>query len=141
MDTSNIYRFNSKYPFDNWTLKEGVLLGYYPRNSLVSAISSYKNGFKDCGDKGIVESCVSTIGRSCFRNNNRFKTIVVMDGVETIEDYAFYSDIPMLVSLPITVKRIKKNSFSNNVTVKVYRNSYAEKYAKRKGLNITYCDE
>lgn len=141
MDTSNIYRFNSKYPFDNWTLKEGILLGYYPRNSLVSAISSYKNSFENRDDKGIVGSCVSTIGRSCFRNNNRFKTIVVMDGVETIEDYAFYSDIPMAISLPNSIKHIKKNSFSNNMTVRVYKNSYAEKYAKRKGLNITYRDE
>lgn len=141
MDTSNIYRFNSKYPFDNWTLKEGILLGYYPRNSLISAISSYENDFKDCGDKGIVGSRVSTIGRSCFRKNYRFKIIEVMDEVKTIEDYAFYSDIPMLVSLPNSVKRIKKNTFSNNVTVRVYRNSYAEKYAKRKGLNIIYRDE
>ena len=141
MDTSNIYRFNSKDPFDNWTLKDGVLLGYYPRNSLINAISSYEKDFKDCGDKGIVGSCASTIGRSCFRKNSRFKVIEVTPGVETIEDYAFYSDIPMLVNLPITVKHIKKNSFSNNVTVKVYRNSYAEKYAKRRGLNIIYRDE
>ena len=141
MDTSNIYRFNSKDPFDNWTLKDGVLLGYYPRNSLISAISSYENDFKDCGDKGIVGSHISTIGRSCFRKNSRFKVIEIMPGVETIEDYAFYSDIPMLVSLPCTVKCIKKNSFSDNVTIRVERNSYAEKYAKRRGLNIIYRDE
>ena len=141
MDTSNIYRFNSKDPFDNWTLNKGVLLGYYPRNSLISAISSLNNGFKDCDDKGIIGSSISVIGRSCFRKNSRFKVIEVMNGVGTIEDYAFYSDIPLLVILPYSVKHIKKNSFSTNVTLRVYKNSYAEKYAKRRGLSIVYKNE
>ena len=39
MDSSKVYRFHGEDPFDNWTFKDGVLMGYYPRNSLINALS------------------------------------------------------------------------------------------------------
>ena len=140
MDTSNIYRFNGE-PFECWSLKDGVLRGYYPRNSLISYISSFKNGFapsiKHPGT-GWITMKVKVIGRSAFRGNTRFKSIHIFFGTKSIEDYAFDSVIPMKVYVPSSVKNIKNNAFSKNVTLLVAPDSYAERFAIKRGLQYRY---
>lgn len=141
MDSSNIYRFNGVDPFDNWTMnKDGVLRGYYPRNSLINLISQSKSGLKIAsnGWTALVSASVNVIGRNCFRGNKRFKVIHVMPCVKAIDDYAFYSEIPLRVYLPDSIQHIKKNSFSRNVTLIVYKDSYSERFAIKQGLNYRY---
>ena len=141
MDSSNIYRFNGVDPFDNWTTNEdGVLRGYYPRNSLINLISQSKSGLRIAsnGKAALVSAFVNVIGRNCFRGNNRFKIIYVMPCVKAIEDYAFYSNIPLRVYLPESIQHIKKNSFSRNVTLIVYKDSYSERFAIKQGISFRY---
>lgn len=141
MDSSNIYRFNGVDPFDNWTMnKDGVLRGYYPRNSLINLISQSKNRLKIAsnGWAALVSASVNVIGRNCFRGNKRFKVIHVMPCVKAIEDYAFCSEIPLCVYLPDSIQHIKKNSFSRNVTLIVYKDSYSERFAIKQGLSYRY---
>ena len=61
-----------------------------------------------------------------------------MPFVKSIEDYAFYSEVPLRVYLPNTIQHIKKNSFSRNVTLIVYKDSYAERFAIKQGLSCRY---
>ena len=140
MDSSNIYRFNGVDPFDNWTINNGELRGFYPRNSLINQFSKSKCGLtvSKNGKAAIVSANVDVVGRNCFRGNRRFKSIFVMPFVKAIEDYAFYSDIPLRVFLPRSIQHIKKNAFSKNVTLIVFKDSYSERFAIKKGLNYRY---
>ena len=116
MDTANIYRFNGVDPFDNWTIKDGVLSGYYPRNSLVNLLSKVEI-VKD--EIVIVPQTVTHISGSCFRKTS-FKEIHIPTSVKKICNRAFLDMKGILV---------------------VNRNSYAEKYAKRKGLRYVIYEE
>lgn len=114
MDTSNIYRFNGKDPFDNWTIKDNVLYGYYPRNSLINALS--RKGTNLHNENLIILDGIQAIGSSCFRNNRRYLTILI----------------------PESVKRIAKNAFLNcHAKLLVMDDSYALKYAVRHKLNYS----
>ena len=113
MDTSNIYKFNGVDPFDNWTIKDGALYGYYPRNSIINGLSK-ANSVQISNNTVIIPDGVVSIHGSCFRNNNKYEEIIV----------------------PPSVKRISDNAFLNtNIVVVVTKGSYIERYAKRKGLN------
>lgn len=111
MNSSNIYRFNGKDPFDNWMVKDGELYGYYPRNSLVNILSK-QAGVTIVDNVLVIPDTVTSIKGSCFRNNNH---------------WAIY--------IPSSVKKISDNAFKGAVALLVVnKNSYAEKYFKRKGL-------
>ena len=116
MDSSNIYRFNGKDPFDNWTIKDGCLIGYYPRNSLINLL----NKSLIIKDKVIIiPNSVISIENSCFRKSNYMK-----------------------VYIPSSVKRISVTAFlDTEITLCVTKDSYAEKYAKRKGLRYEIYEE
>ncbi len=119
MDNSNIYRFNGIDPFDDWTIHNGELYGYYPRNSLINLISK-KNGIANKQGELIVPKTVTSIKSSCFRNNKTIKRICI----------------------PKTVVKISETSFlDTEMVLYVYKNSYAEKFARRKGLKYKYYEE
>ncbi len=142
IETSNIFRFKSKHPYDNWTLKKGVLKGYYPRNSLVNLYSQTNNGVEINHTSWVIGSDVKIIHRNCFRNNKRFETLIISEGAESIEDYAFYNARVKKIWIPNSVKHIRQNSFSKNITLLVHKNSYGERYAIKNGLkHYYYLDE
>ena len=138
ISNSNIYRFNGKDPFDNWTEKDGVLKGYYPRNSLINLLSKSESAIGVYPNYCVIRGNVKSIGRSTFRNNKRFGLIVISEGVETIEEYAFLNASIKEIGLPHSIKKINKNAFSKNITLFVYKDSYAEKYAIRNGFKYEY---
>ena len=114
MDSSNIYRFNGIDPFDNWTIKEGCLIGYYPRNSIINGLSQ-TNGVTISKDALFIPNTVISISGSCFREVKRFKTIFIPD----------------------SVKRISRSAFiSTEATLIVSPGSYAEQYAKKHGFKV-----
>ena len=88
MKTSNIYRFNGLDPFDNWTIKDNCLYGYYPRNSLINGLSSIR-GVIIKENTLIIPDGVKEIKGSCFRNNQRFKKIIIPKSVIKISKNAF----------------------------------------------------
>ena len=88
MKTSNVYRFNGADPFDNWTIKDNCLYGYYPRNSIINGLSSLNNVIIQ-KDVLIIPDGVIEIKGSCFRNNKRFKKIIIPTSVRKIGRNAF----------------------------------------------------
>lgn len=140
--TSNVYRFNNSYPYDNWeTTKDGKLIGYYPRNSLINLSSQIKSGIGVYPNNCVIRNNVRVICRNCFRNNKRFGLITITEGVERIEEYAFYNVRVKEIGLPRTLKSIRKNSFSKDMLLYVYKDSYAERYAIKNGYRYEYYDE
>ena len=118
MNSSNIYRFNGTDPFDNWIVKDGELYGYYPRNSLVNILSS-RNSLIIKDNIIIIPNTVLSIKGSCFRN---------------IKNKEIY--------IPSSVKKISDNAFKNvDAVLYVVKNSYAEKYLKRKGMRYLVYEE
>ena len=142
VSTSNIFRFNGKDPFDDWSINNGELAGYYPRNSLINSITKahskeigvYQNSFVIKGD-------VKFIKRSCFRNNQRFENVTLSEGLLIIEDYSFHNATLKSIVIPKSVKRIGKHAFSKGTTLLVHEGSYAERYAIKNGFNFVYCQE
>ena len=116
MDSSNIYRFNGVDPFDDWVISNGHLYGYYPRNSLIHALS--KRYGITCDDGVIyIPKLVTNIDGSCFRNNTSIKKVYVSSSVMSISNTAFTNTDIILV---------------------VYPDTYAERYAKKKGMKYEY---
>ena len=142
MASSNIYRFNGTDPFDNWSTKDGVLCGYYPRNSLINQITKeHSDGVGVYPSHIIFRESVKVVKRSCFRNNSRFGLITLSEGLEVIEDYAFYNMKLKDIGIPKSVKKIAKNAFSKDMVLSVHKGSYAEKYAIRNGFKYDYYQE
>ena len=141
--SSNIFRFNGKDPFDDWVTSDGVLSGYYPRNSMINQITQNEseNGIGVYSNYCVIRSNVKTIGRSCFRNNIRFRNIAIMEGVTTIEEFAFYNTKFGEIGIPRSVKHMRANSFSKEITLFVYKDSYGEKYAIKHGFKYEYYQE
>lgn len=139
MDTSNIYRYMGQ-PYDNWTSKDGKLLGYYPRNSLINGLSKKDSGIGVYENYFVIRSNIKVICRNAFRDNKRFGIGVISDGVEIIEEYAFYNMRIKEITIPPSVKHIRKNSFSKDMTLFVYPDTYGERYAKRYGYTYKYVD-
>ena len=142
MDTSNIYRFNGVDPFDDWTIKNNKIMGFYGRNSLISQLSSGGvNGV--INDKHCLPNDVKVIGRSAFRNCLKTFILTISDGVEEIEDYAFYQSSFKNIFIPESVKRIAINAFSkmNGTTIVVIKDSYAHKWAIRHNIKYLVKDK
>lgn len=91
---------------------------------------------------------VKIIGVGAFHNMDRLEKIVLSEGLEEIMDGAFdyckavYSEYGILI--PKSVKKIGKFAFRTPKDVKerlkVYKNSYAEQYAKENGINYEIVD-
>ena len=112
MDVSNIYRFNGVDPFDNWTIKDNKLYGYYPRNSLINLLN--KDNYINKDNTIIISNIVTSINGSAFRKVNKYKEIIIPPSVNKISKVAF---------------------LDSSITLIVSKNSYAEKYAKKMKLN------
>ena len=139
VSSSNIFRFNGVDPFDNWSTSDGELHGYYPRNSLINLTTQvHSDGIGVYPNYCVIRSDVKKIGRNCFRNNKRFRDIVISEGVEAIDEYAFHNASLKEISIPKSVKSIRKNSFSKEITLFVYKDSYAENYAIKNGFQFNY---
>ena len=140
--TSNILRFNGVDPFDNWSTSHNELRGYYPRNSIISSLTeTFSDGIGVYPNLCIVRNNIKVIKRSCFRNNQRFLSITLSEGIEVIEDYAFYNMKLKDIGIPKSVKKIAKHAFSKDITLFVYKDSYGERYARRNGFSYEYYDE
>ncbi len=139
--TSNVFRFNNKYPFDNWTLKDGKLLGYYPRNSFINILSAKDNGIGVYSTYCVIRPNTKVIGRNCFKNNKRFGFYCLCEGIERIEQNAFVNIRAKDIGIPRSIKYIHKNAFSKSTLLFVYPGSYAEAYAKKNGYLIKYYQE
>mgnify|MGYP001526346710 CR=1 FL=1 len=109
----------------------------------VTEIDDY--AFSDCS--ALVEvsipSSVDEIGSCAFNYCTALSSLVIPDSVTEIEDIAF-SECSALRSalLPASVTEIGVGAFDKcpNLTLTVFRNSYAERYAQRNHIPYTYAD-
>ena len=67
---------------------------------------------------------------SLYLNDTPLTSVTIPNDVTRIKNYAFYgfSNVKT-VTIPASVKRIDQRAFSKNVTLNVYENSVAHKYA------------
>lgn len=109
----------------------------------VTEIDDY--AFSDC--PALVEVSipfsVDEIGSCAFNYCTALSSIVIPDSVTEIEDIVF-SECSALrsVLLPASVTEIGVGAFDKcrNLTLTVFRNSYAERYAQRNHIPYTYAD-
>lgn len=84
-------------------------------------------------------SKVTTIDNDAFYGCD-FSTFIIPEGVKYIRDYAI-SDCWSLreVTIPRSVTKIEEDAFfnvENEITIRCYENSYAHKWAVKKGIEI-----
>lgn len=97
-----------------------------------------------------IPGSAKTIGNRAFAGCN-LQNIIIEEGVETIGDEAFFTDLISSVTIPKSVTSIGKNAFcedvlfgdptSAEVTLHVYKGSYAEEYALQNGYIVKYIKE
>ncbi len=109
----------------------------------VTEIDDY--AFSDCS--ALVEvsipSSVDEIGSCAFNYCTALSSIVIPDSVTEIEDIAFSQCSALRsVHLPASVTEIGVGAFDKcpNLTLTVFRNSYAERYAQRNHIPYAYAD-
>ena len=142
VSSSNNFRFNGIDPFDNWATCDGELRGYYPRNSLINLVTkAHSDGIGVYPNTCVVRNNVKVIKRSCFRNNRRFGIITLCEGIETIEDYAFWNMRLKDIGIPKSVRKIGKYTFSKDMILSVHKGSYAEQFAIKNGFKFDYYQE
>ena len=80
------------------------------------------------------------IGEESFRENNSIYKVLIPDGVEVIEDKAFYYCVNLqYVYIPDSVTEIGLNSFmgnGDNFTVYGEKDSYAEEFCKKHSIQF-----
>lgn len=109
----------------------------------VTEIDDY--AFSDCSAlvEVFIPSSVDEIGSCAFNYCTALSSIVIPDSVTEIEDIAF-SECSALrsVLLPASVTEIGVGAFDKcpNLTLTVFRNSYAERYAQRNHIPYAYAD-
>ena len=120
----------------------------YPIECTVTtfAPSISNQGHTDKIQKVTIPGTVKTLQHFAFRLNwNSLEEVVLEDGVETIESYAFDGAGNMVsLTIPASVKSIDTNPFWNAMyegneysrkgVIQGYTGSYAEKFAKYKGI-------
>ena len=87
-----------------------------------------------------IPSYIKTIGNRAFMFDEAVRTIVISEGVEIIEDGAFWCDSITTITLPKSVSTIGINAFGYKpkLTLIVEAGSYAEEYAQAHNIKYTY---
>lgn len=121
--------------------------------TIPSSVKSIENGaFSNCsGLTSItIPGNVTYIGASAFEGCTGLKSLTIPSSVETIDDYAFGACGFTSLTVPKTVTKIGKMAIGyvhnelyclvkdDNFTVKCYKGTAAEKYAKDNGFKIEY---
>lgn len=121
--------------------------------TIPSSVKSIENGaFSNCSalTSITIPGNVTYIGASAFEGCTGLKSLTIPSSVETIDDYAFGACGFTSLTVPKTVTKIGKmaigyvhNELSclvkdDNFTVKCYKGTAAEKYAKDNGFKIVY---
>lgn len=80
------------------------------------------------------------IGKAAFMDCDKLKTVVIQQGAGTIGIAAFKNCKALkTITIPKSVHKIGKNAIPKNggkTIIKGYKGSYAEKYAKKKGIKF-----
>lgn len=82
--------------------------------SLPSSAFSGCTGIKDV----VIPSNIKSIGNSCF-NNIKLNSLVISEGVESIDGSAFYDCGISDIQLPSTIKNIGNNAFQNHYDTEI----------------------
>lgn len=103
--------------------------------------------FSECSELTsvtIADSALTTIPRTCFYNCPKLTNVNLGNNITTIVDYAF-SDCSSLTSvkIPKATTSIAANAFRNcpNLTLYVYKDSYAHQFAVENGINFEIIPE
>lgn len=90
-----------------------------------------------------INAAVRKIPNQCFNGCSSLSSVTLNDTVTEIGYYAF-SNCPNLtyIEIPTSVTSIAKSSFQNDtdITLGVYRNSFALEYAESNGINYIILD-
>ncbi|SEK73587.1 leucine-rich repeat protein [Ruminococcus albus] len=102
----------------------------------------------------VIPDSVESIDDAAFESCESLENVVIPDSVKTIGGAAFLECHNLKsITIPASVTEIGEDAFSEydthddsykplkNVTINCYSGSYAEKYAKEKGLNYKLIDE
>ena len=94
-------------------------------------------------DSVVFNATTGNVPNQCFSGCAELSNVTLNDTVTEIGYYAF-SNCPNLnyIEIPTSVTSIAKSSFQNdtNITLGVYRNSYALEYAENNGINYIILD-
>ncbi len=70
--------------------------------------------YKGKGGKITIPACIKSIGKEAFKDNNNVTEVVIEDGVEIIDELAFYCAMALRqVTIPNSVTRIAKYAFAS----------------------------
>ena len=90
-------------------------------------------GHCDCLAGVSIPNGIKTIGEQAFRGCGKLEYINIPDSVTTIEKYAFWGNTSLKeITIPPSVSSIGDKTFTGceNLTVKVYPNTYAQQWCK-----------
>lgn len=93
------------------------------------------------------DGSVKVIGEYAFQGGVYVSSLIIPEGIETIEMYSlcdntYYTDKLKYISLPKSVSLIDYRAFKNaSITIKCYTNSYAHKFAIEENIPYILLDE
>lgn len=109
---------------------------------------------KDSIKEILVKNGITKIGESTFSYFSSLENVVLENGVKEIGSKAFYGMRNLkTITIPNSVTSISEDAFDTGwywsydyspvraVTIKCYKGSYAEQYAKKIGVSVIYLDE
>ena len=141
VDFSNPTKFDNigTYAFEGCSGLSGMIV--LPRK--ISFIGDA--AFKDCSSIDSVEinSNTDSVSRLCFSGCSSLKNVIINAGAKEIEAYAFQNCISLgTITISKTVTNINSTAFNGcgEFTIKCYKDSYAEQYAKDNGISYEILD-
>lgn len=82
---------------------------------------------------------LSLIGYSAFQDCRNLMSVTIPDGCSTIYNYAFWHCTALqAINIPASVTKIGENAFPLDATLIVEKGSYAETFAKTRGMDYQY---
>ena len=116
---------------------------YDSRENSNTLIEKNTNTLIQGSSNSIIPNTVKIIGKYSFARNMNLKEIDIPEGVEEIQEEAFYfcKNIEKF-KLPKSINKIGINSFGacDNATIWVYKDSFAKSYAEKNNLNYKCID-